>query len=228
MTEDLWTIIGRLRRSPVIVEVRDPDTGATVKVTLTEQAFGDALRVMLYDIDQARKVPLLLHQAVGGDYRPFAQLGLESSRGQRAAFRLGLLLSVTCGEDVWRIRPGEVERETRGSFIGPYRVLGQMAACREWPRSQVPARYYRPFRSNVPAILVSGKYDPATPPRWGDEARRSLPNSLHLIVPRGHASFDACLREVATQLFDTADIHRVDTSCVKRMEAPPFALPPGR
>ena len=48
---------------------------------------------------------------------------------------MGLLLSVSCSEDVNRIRPEEVAKATAGSFIADYRVRGQMAACSVWPKA---------------------------------------------------------------------------------------------
>src|SRR5205085_11352946 len=124
-----------------------------IEVTLTASGFADALRVMLYGIDNERKVPLLLERAVAGDYTPFAAAGLANNRGFSGAIRTGLLLSFTCGEDTARIRPEEVERESAGSFMGTLRVKGQMAACSVWPKGAVPAAYYHPPVSKVPVLL---------------------------------------------------------------------------
>jgi len=223
--EDLAAILQSLREKPARVRVKHPVTGAPAELSLSEPAFTDGLRVMLYSAERGRTVPLLLQRARAGDYTPFAEAALMSSRGLREALRFGLLLSITCSEDVARIRPEEVEKETAGSFIGAYRVRGQMAACAEWPEAQVPEDYFRPFTSQVPVLLVSGNLDPVTPPQWAEEAKKSLPNSLHVVTPGGHTAGNECVDSLAREMFRTGSVQGLDTSCVKALRNPPFVLP---
>jgi pimeloyl-ACP methyl ester carboxylesterase len=223
--EDLAAILQSLREKPARVKVAHPVTGVATELTLSEPAFTDGLRVMLYAAERGRRVPLLLQRARAGDYTPFAEAALQSSRGLRMALRFGLLLSVTCSEDVVRIRPEEIEKETAGSFIGSHRVRGQSAACAEWPKAEVPEDYFRPFTSEVPVLLVSGNLDPVTPPQWGEEAKRSLPNSLHVVAPGGHTAGNECIDSLAAQLFRTGSVQGLDTRCVSELRNPPFVLP---
>jgi pimeloyl-ACP methyl ester carboxylesterase len=226
LKSDAATIMKRLEARPARVAVRDPATGRAVEVTLTAPGFADALRVMLYGIQNQRRVPLLLSRALGGDYRPFAAAGLESNRGFSRSIRTGLLLSFTCAEDTWRIRPEEVERESKGSFLGTLRVRAQMAACSIWPKGRVPAGYYRPPPSPVPVLLVSGNLDPVTPPEWGEIVRRRFPNSVHVVVPAGtHTPNSPCIEGLAKKLHATGSVKGLDPGCVAKDPVPPFELP---
>ncbi len=222
---DLAAILQGLREKPARVQVKHPITQAQAQLMMSEPAFTDGLRVMLYSAERGRMVPLLLQRARAGDFTPFAEAALQSSRGLREALRFGLLLSVTCSEDVVRIRPEEVEKETAGSFIGSHRVRGQMAACAEWPKAQVPEDYFQPFTSQVPVVLVSGNLDPVTPPQWAEEARKSLPNSIHVVTPGGHTSGNPCLESIGKQLFQSGTVQGLDTRCVAALRNPPFVLP---
>ncbi|HEX8191693.1 MAG TPA: alpha/beta fold hydrolase [Allosphingosinicella sp.] len=222
---DLAAILARLRAAPARVTLPHPVTDAPTEVSITASAFGDALRVFLYSGEASREVPLLLSQARAGDFAPFARAALQSSRGLATAVRMGLLLSFTCSEDVHRIRGDEIARATAGSFIGDGRVRGQIAACSVWPRGEVPADYYRPFRSNVPVLLVSGDLDPVTPPSWGEVARRTFPSSVHLVMPGGHTPGSPCIDRIARQLYRTGTVRGLDTSCAAAERLPPFALP---
>ncbi len=222
---DLRAILERLRAGPAAVRVPHPVTGAEIEVRLTAPRFADALRVMLYSVESGREVPLLLQRARTGDLTPFARAALQSSRGFVKSIRTGLMLSFTCAEDVSRIRPEEVAPETAGSFIGDDRVRNQMAACSVWPKGDVPAEYYRPLRSDVPVLLVSGNLDPVTPPSWGEIALRSFPNGLHLVVPGAHTSTDDCITSIAAEIFLRGTTKQIDTSCVTRLRNPPFVLP---
>ena len=64
------------------VEVTLTDVRRNVPVTfsLTRDAFSEALRVMMYYMPTNRKVPLLIHRASEGDFKPFIQTGIQSNR----------------------------------------------------------------------------------------------------------------------------------------------------
>lgn len=226
LRSDAATIMKRLEAQPARVAIPNPATGQPVEVILTASGFADALRVMLYGIENERRVPLLLSRALGGDYRPFAAAGLESNRNFSRSIRTGLMLSFTCAEDTSRIRPEEVERESAGSFLGTLRVRAQMAACSVWPKGKVPSGYYSPPVSRVPVLLVSGHLDPVTPPEWGEVARRRFPNSVHAVVPGGtHTPTNACIEGLARTLLATGSVKGLDPGCVDGEPIPPFALP---
>jgi hypothetical protein len=54
------------------------------------------------------------------------------------------------------MREPDIERETRGTFLGDYRVRQQQAACQHWPRASLPDRYRAAVQSAVPTLFVSG------------------------------------------------------------------------
>lgn len=221
---DLAAILATLRAKPAKVTLKHPATGKPFTATLTASGFADGLRVMLYDEQTGRGVPLLLKRARAGDYTPFAQIALENGRGLKRALAMGLLLSVTCTEDVSRIRPEEVAKETAGSFIGDWRVRGQMAACSAWPKGELPADYAAPFTSDVPVLLISGNLDPVTPPHWGVDAQKSFPDSLHVVMPGAHVSDNDCVDSLLKTFLATASVKALDTSCVAKTKLPPFEM----
>lgn len=222
---DLQAVLERLRAEPARVRVPHPVTAVPTEVRLNASGFADALRVMLYSVDSGRRVPLLLKRARAGDLGPFADAALRSSRGFTQSIRAGLLLSFTCAEDVSRIRPEEVAKETAGSFISAQRVRNQMAACSVWPKGDVPKDYYRPLRSRVPAILVSGNLDPVTPPSWGEIALRYFPNGIHIVLPGTHTPTNDCVNDLGRKLFLTGTTRGLDGNCAAATTLPPFVLP---
>ncbi len=217
------TVIDRLSVAPADVTVRHPETGEDVKLKLSSGAFAGALRVIMYSDNT--DVPLLIHQAFGGDYDSIAQRGLHSARSLRNILSFGMLLCVTCAEDIDRIDPDSIERETAGTFLGDARVREQMAVCEFWPRSDLPANYGDPVSVDVPVLLLSGTLDPVTPPRWGDEADRNLPNSLHLVVPGTHGVGGGCITSIKQQFLSQGAVDDLDTTCVETMRLPAFDLP---
>jgi pimeloyl-ACP methyl ester carboxylesterase len=222
---DLNVILASLRAKPAPVTVKVPGTRQTATVHMTASGFGDGMRLMLYDAQNSRRLPLMLQRAREGDYAPFAEMAMGSAMGMKESIAMGLLLSVICTEDVSRIRPEEIGPATAGTFIGDYRVRGEMAACSVWPKGEMPKDFGAPFKSDVPVLLISGNLDPVTPPRWGEEARKYFPNSLHVIAPGGHVSDNACLEKVMKSFIETANPKAVDARCITSEKLPPFAMP---
>lgn len=226
LREDFAAVLNKVRERPVATSVRHPVSGAPTEIRLTERAFADAVRVMMYRSNRAREVPFLVAQAVAGDFSPFAEAAVRASRDIYSGARMGLHYAITCNEFVRRIRPEDVEPATRGSFLGSWRVRDQMAACKEWPKTDLPADHFEPFQSEVPAVLVSGATDPASPPNWGDEVKSSMPNAIHLVVPGGgHTLENGCIRSIKQELFRTGATKELDASCVAKVPPEPFKLP---
>ena len=225
LREDFSAVLEKVREKPVETFVSHPVSGARTRIHLTERAFGDAIRVMMYRTP--RDVPFLIERAAAGDFGPFAEAGLRANRGIYSGGRMGLHYCITCTEFVSRIRPDEIEPATRGSFLGSWRVRDQMAACKEWPKTELPADYFEPFRVETPALVVSGGTDPVVSPNLDEEVKSTLPNGIHLVVPgAGHTPENDCVRSIRHQFFDTGTIKDLDTSCLSKIgPAVPFKLP---
>lgn len=214
----------RLRREPARVTVPHPETRAPMHLTLDANAFAEGVRMMMYGWERSRRVPLLLHRAHAGDYAPFAIAALNSNAGLRNQLRFGLLMSAICSEDMPRITEEDIVAETRGTFLGDLRVRTQRAACAEWPRRALPAGYKDPVVSDVPSLLVSGAYDPATGPRWGTLAAQTLRNSLHVVIRGAHTANSPCVDQMVMDLMNRASVQGLDTSCVDEIQLTPFVL----
>jgi pimeloyl-ACP methyl ester carboxylesterase len=227
LRENFAALLKKVREAPVLTSVRHPVTGARTEIHLTERAFGDALRVMMYHNPGAHEIPFLIERAMAGDFGPFAEAALRANRDIYSGGRMGLHYAITCNEFVSRIRPEEVEPATRGSFLGSWRVRDQMAACQDWPKTELPADYFEPFRLDVPAVLVSGEADATgAGGRWGKEVASFMPNAVHVIVPGGgHTSDNDCTRSTRQALFRSGITKNLDTSCMAKLQRPPFKLP---
>jgi pimeloyl-ACP methyl ester carboxylesterase len=224
--ENFATVLGEARKAPIATWVKHPVTGAKTEIHLNERAFADAVRTMMYRSASAHEIPFLIAQALAGDFHPFAEAALQSNRNIYSGDRMGLYYCITCGEFVSQIRPGDVAPAIAGSYLGGWRVRDQMAACREWPKPELPSDYFEPFRLDTPAVLVSGNTDSASPPICGKEAKSYMPNAIHVIVPGGaHTPEDPCTRRIRRELYRTGATKDIDLSCVSKIRPPPFKLP---
>src|SRR5262249_32813744 len=100
--------------------------------------------------------------------------------------------------------------------------------CGMWPRGDIPADFREPVRSSVPALILSGNFDPVTPPQRGEEVARYLSNGRHVIVPQAADGIDGltnagCLDKIILKFIEKADAKDLDVSCIERMTTTPFA-----
>jgi pimeloyl-ACP methyl ester carboxylesterase len=181
----------------------------------------EGIRFAMYG-SAANSLPLYIHNAARGDLAPLVQMGIENRLLLDSVLAKGLLFSVTCAEDLPYISEEMTVRETRGTFLGDYRIRQQKAVCTVWPRGKVPADVHELVRAGVPVFLLSGERDPVTPPEFGERVASRLPNSLHVVVPRGAHGGGECTDELIAQLIDRGTLAGLDPGCVR--QAPPTSF----
>lgn len=222
-------VLDRLKRGPVEVDLKNAQTGERIPLKLSRDLAGEALRYMLYQPDAASRIPLYIHSAARGDFAPLARSAIFYRRQIVATGSNGMYLSVTCAEDLPWIKQGEGERNGEHTFLGDYRLRQQRAACALWPRGELPKGYSEPTRSGVPALILTGQWDPVTPPVYGDAAARLLNNSLHVVVPHGGHAFGGldgidCIDNLVADFVERGTTKGLDTSCVNSIRRRGFLL----
>ena len=232
LQRDLLAITARTETKPVEAEILDSRTGDPLHVSLSRNLLAEALRFLLYQSGTALYVPVLVHQAASGDFAPLAEFALASRRELVNGVGWGLYLSATCSEDFPSINAADAERDAKGTFLGDYRFRDQRSACEAWIRGPVPADFHQPVRADTPVLLVSGSWDPVTPPSDAQEAAATLSRGLSIVVPAGAHSNDGlpgadeCIAAIANQFINRGNASGVDTSCVKRLQRAPFPTAP--
>ena len=122
---------------------------------------------------------------------------------------------------------GAVDRaELERSYIGPIMLDGMNAVCEVWPRGPVDEDFHEPLASAVPALLLSGEFDPATPADYGRTAAEGFESHLHVIVPgQGHGQTRLpCVQQILRRFIDQGSVADLDTSCVEAIRPAPFFL----
>jgi pimeloyl-ACP methyl ester carboxylesterase len=223
--DDWKNALAQLEKQPARVEYSSPGKAAATTVEIQRGVFAEKIRTWMYDRDKAARIPLIVHHAANGDFAPFFKQAIAPSIPDFVAD--GMYLSVTCAEDVPFINQEEAARLNANNPFGNYRVFQQTRACGMWPRGEIPTDFLEPVRSNAPVLIFSGNLDPVTPPKYGEEVARHLPNSRHVIIPEAGHGVDGlkdpgCVDRTAVEFLDKGDAKNLDISCVERMSPPPF------
>ena len=223
--DDWKNALAQLEKQPAHVEYSPADKSVPTTVEIQRGVFGEKIRTWMYGRDQAARIPLIVHHAAGGDFVPFLKKAIGPSIPDFVAD--GMYLSVTCAEDVPFIDPAEAAKLTANNPFSDYRVFQQTRACGMWPRGEIPNDFLEPVRSNAPVLIFSGNMDPVTPPEYGEDVARHLPNSRHVVIPEAGHGVDGlkdpgCIDRIAIEFLDKGDAKNLDVSCVERMSPPPF------
>ena len=213
---DLEAIVRQLDKGPIEVVVDHPKTGLPIKVSLTKWGFGYGLLGDLYVAKEPSQLADMLHRARSGDFKAIVEGWIKRARERRPStdFPWGMHRTIVCNEDVsqW---PADPVAETLGTFFGGELIKEAQLACSTWPKAAFPADYFAPYQSNVPTLIVSGQFDPVAPPRWSEAARKTHPNSIHIVTQFGH-SFreEGCLDAISSEFMREASVKNLDLRCI--------------
>jgi pimeloyl-ACP methyl ester carboxylesterase len=177
---------------------------------------------MSYSQDNIAAIPQLIHNVVAnGQYNLLASQYLIASYSLSQPIADGLYLSVVCAEDA-PFYPAAPDASVK-SYL-PDHTQEQALQCQTWPHATVPAAFKQAVSSNAPVLLLSGQLDPVTPPANAEQAARTLPNSLNLVIPGlGHnVVFTGCVPDVVAAFVQAGSVKGLDTSCVKQIQPAPF------
>jgi pimeloyl-ACP methyl ester carboxylesterase len=216
-----------LRKGPVAVTLADPVTGAARRIQVTRSHLVTMARMLVYSPWTASLIPLLVHEAAtNGNYAPLAAQAEMAGEDLEKMIAMGMHNSVVCAEDVPRFA-GAVDRKSlEATAMGPLMLDGMEALCEAWPRGPVDPDFAQPLDSAVPALLLSGEFDPATPASYGVLAARGFRNALHLVMPgQGHGQEQSpCVQKLLRDFIEAGTAKGLDTACVAAIRPAPFFL----
>jgi len=212
-------VMERLASGHFLVKV--PGHAGTVE--LSKGRVAEWFRSLLYRPSTAARLPLLIDRASKGDWDPIVEGILEDSRDADSDLSLGLLLSVTCSDDVPFIHQEEVAAATRNTFLGDWRVRQQEAACKAWPHSVAPSSYREPIRTQVPTMFASGDSDGGTPLWFTEHAVPGFQNRVEVIMSnRGHTEWAPCIETLYQRFLNQGSVQGLNASVCSHLSRPPF------
>ena len=210
LREEFRDVIARLDRDPPRVSV----TGRTEPAVLDRGRVGEWLRARLYRPASATELPWLIHQAHQGNFDSIARGIIADAPQIDTAYSFGVLLSITCNEDVVFVRESDVARESEGTFLRDYRLRQQQAACNKWPGAPVAAEFKRAVRSPVPALFVSGDSDGGSPLWFTGHAAPGFSNRAEVVMRgQGHTEWNDCVGRIYERFVRSGEARGLDVDC---------------
>jgi pimeloyl-ACP methyl ester carboxylesterase len=218
---NLDQLLQDLRKSPRSVAFRDPVSNQVRTDTLTAETVAGVVRLYAYAPNLFAMLPNTLAEASDGHPEMLLAQATMMESLLNEQINHGLQLSVICAEDEPFLKSDPSDATT---LMGTAFVDFIKAQCAVWPRGDLPADFHQPVRSNKPVLLLSGEFDPVTPPRYGEQVASTLPNARHLTLRgQGHNVMAAgCAPRLMTQFIDRASVAGLDAKCLDQLIAPPL------
>lgn len=230
-----WDLMAKLDANPVKITTSNYPTG-----TITESVDGSTfMAVILGSMKQSALIsttPQTIYRFKDGDYStlivaqsslPFAFEGISP----------GLYISMMCHEHVLATSLEDLQAATAGrQDIREYAWLpfyGSAAdlfkTCKSWGASGPRLGENDPVTSDIPTLIITGKYDPTTPPIFAQQIAGRLSHSYYFEFPnQGHtptaADSSGCAMDTVLAFLDDPSVEP-GRSCLDRLSKVHFLVP---
>lgn len=191
-----------LAKKPVVVSFVYPTTGKQVEILLNGARIQQALYRAMYSTSLIPYLPKIIFDTRQGKYSDMARLVLDTRITNEQTISRGMNYSVTCSDNA-----------------------SSSSLCTLWgvTADRVTAE---PVTSTLPTLILSGEYDPVTPPFFNQTAAQTLKNSFLFQFPgTGHGVTVSCqCGIIIMQAFIGNPMHKPDGNCIAKLHEPDFAL----
>jgi pimeloyl-ACP methyl ester carboxylesterase len=184
------------------------------------------VRFMSYNAATVALLPVLISEAHAGNYGPLAGQARTLLRELPESLSFPMSNSVMCAEDA----PYVTDAATGGledTYMGTGIMDGIELICARWPVGPVDPDFKTPVVSDIPTLLLSGEYDPITPPSYAERVKaEGLGNSVHLVGRgQGHGMVGVgCVPRLLRSFLEEPAPEKLDASCLEREPPTPFFL----
>ena len=229
-----WDLVNKLDAEPVTVTTSGYPNG-----TLTETVTGTTvMNVILGSIKNSYYIstaPQSIYRFKDGD---FSTLVIEQA-GLPFAFEgisPGLFINMMCHEHVMTTTSEEVKNAAPRQVIKGFAWLpfygntdNVFKTCKNWGANGPTYGENDPTVSDIPSLIISGSYDPTTPPMYAKQIAEQLSHSYYFEFPYdGHtptaSDSTGCAMDVVRKFLDDPSVEP-DRSCMNELKPIDFVVP---
>jgi pimeloyl-ACP methyl ester carboxylesterase len=219
-----------VRNEPVVVRIRGGERNGGFDLKLNEYMVYGFLIASLYETNANPRVPLFIHALANQDSRSLEQIlspyfATENVSIEVDAFAQGMYLSVVCREMV-TLNPAEWATTLGFDVLPIYRELSTKPSsfvvqnCRDWKAGTASAADLEPVVSRIPTLILTGKFDPVTPPEYAHAVASHLEQAQVVEFVGGHGVLNknanlSCGHKIFQAFLEQPE-QKLDASCSSR------------
>lgn len=230
LEQTIFDVAEQLETAPLMLSFVDP-AGTTRPFVLTSDRFLLMTIAFLGGSEFIGALPAFVSEvaAGGGGITDLSAQGYSSLN----PISWGMRNSIWCYEHVAFLTPEIIAAANTGvsdrwaQLFLEWSIQPALEACPIWRTAASPAIEHEPIHSDIPTLILTGEFDPSTPPRYGEQIAATLshgqsvelPDTSHFIVDAG-----GCGMQLAGAFFDDPTAP-VDTACMADIPPIEFMLP---
>jgi pimeloyl-ACP methyl ester carboxylesterase len=232
-------VVERMNAEAVVLPILNLETGEPLDyLPFTGVDLTIIIFQLMYSTPALPLLPAVIGEADQGNYQPLAVLASSLFAGQLPGdvpiVSQGMQVAVQCNEDATFARAREFvaardqHRAVAGLAFSPLFHEAMLEICAAWGLTADNPAENQAVRSAVPALLISGEFDPITPPANARETARTLSQASELVIPRGgHTAsiLSPCARATIVRFLDAPE-RAPDAACLAQEPPTPFLILP--
>jgi pimeloyl-ACP methyl ester carboxylesterase len=200
LEDRFFDVVDALNEDPAAITLIDQGNGQRMHTVLTGDDVADFLFQMFYVSGSIGILPAAIADLERGDVSyietMFSLFLFDRTMSE------GMYNSVICSEEAGFDADAIDVDGVRSYFadgVGE-ELQGVLDSCARWDVVTLPEMANAPVESEIPTLLLSGQYDPITPPQFAETAHETLSNSYNYVLPNGGHGVaflvDACMDEI--------------------------------
>ncbi|HEY1353922.1 MAG TPA: alpha/beta fold hydrolase [Ktedonobacteraceae bacterium] len=223
-----YSLVDQLNAHPISFNTVDITTNQPHTIQFAGDDLVSFVFSTLYATSLIPQIPQTIFQIRAHQYTQLATIYGEIVFDD--TFSDGMFYSAECSEDWPFLTLQDITTSEQGITPQIVKVFGQedeqqeYAICQFWKVQRVPATQKQPVTSRVPTLIVTGEYDPITPPANGQEVARTLSQSYFFQFPgQGHGQqYSSGCSDQIISAFENNPAQQPDGSCIAQMTGPAF------
>lgn len=224
LEEVFFSLVDQFNQTPATFPMTDTESGITYQAVFDGDSFLNSIAQMLYATSIIPALPRVIYDAQSGEFGFLSRIMSLVLFDRTLAY--GMYYSVLCAEDsdfsaaqqaLEGVHPAVVEAMQRG----PQDFLD---TCQMWNVENLDSSVDLPVSSDIPALLLSGEFDPVTPSKYALETAQTLENSTLVTFPNGghgQAFEGECQDQIILDFLESPQVSP-DISCVEQIDGVDF------
>lgn len=224
-----YRLYHQLNQAPLVAKFT-PRGYQELSIKISGYRMYDWVFSWLYEVDSIRQIPRLVYDLAEGHTQDPVRYGVIYEAAM-TSLSLGMHYTVQCQEEYVstqnRDYDGMLRTHPHLSGFVRYPVEGAATLprlCNLWQAKARPALANAPVTSEIPALLLSGNFDPITPHAYAVQAQETLSAAFSYVLPHvGHGVLrsDRCAVRMA-KAFIADPASEPDSSCIANTRAIDF------
>lgn len=218
LKEEFYSLVETADKKTITVNALKNDK--TYPVKINGSAIVDFVYNLLENTRMLSQIPFILDSLSKGNYetlKSYAENNLTSE-----GFIWGMRYSVWCREEMpFQDRRRIAAQVTKYPRLKGFRIQGAFPEiCKVWNVPPSGAIENQPVKSNIPALIFSGEFDPDTPPAWGRLTASWFPNSIfYEVKSTSHGAMNSrCTVVEIASAFLKDPASKPDSTCLSNIQ----------